>query len=167
MGRSSNQSKTNKLNRASIYVETLFLWYKRKIQEYKYRRIVLSLSLQFLLRFTLSIFWILSLVALLLLLQPFPFILQLSSSQLALGDTCPIRPFPRHFLITKEDFWGCFTIQASYSTFNVADIKVGNLINAEVTITLGSAFCSSCSQGEVWKMGGPSQGRKLLSEIPL
>lgn len=147
--------RLSKLNQASIYVETLLPWYKRKIQENKYRRKVLSVSLQFLLRLSLAIFWILSLVALLLLLQLFPFILQLSSSQLDLGDTCPIRPLPCHFLI-KEDFWGGFIVQVSHLTFNVFDIKVGDFINAEVIVTLGFAFSSSCTLGEAWKMGGPS-----------
>ena len=45
-------------------------------------------------------------------------------------------------------FGGAFTARASHSTYNVADIRWGELINAEVTVILDSAFSTMYSLGE-------------------
>ena len=58
----------------------------------------------------------------------------------------PIRHLSPYFLKPQEDFWGVFTIQASYSSFNAADIRQKHLINVKVTIALGSMSFSSCLQ---------------------
>ena len=85
----------------------------------------------------------------------FPFLLALSSfysppfppfqlclSQLNLGRYLSYQTSPCHFLIMKIDFWDVSIIQASHSVFNKVDIRQEQLINAEVTVTLGCASSS-------------------------
>ena len=106
---------------------------------------LLSFSLLFFFRF----FRITFLVYLLPFLYSLFLLLLLYPLQLDLGDTCPINPFAYHFLIMKMDFRGVVTIQTSHSTFNVADIRQRELINAEVIVTLSSASSSTCSSEKI------------------
>ena len=77
------------------------------------------------------------------------------------GDTCPISLLPYQFLITKKDF--CIsTVHATHSVLNVADIRWEEFINVEVTVTLDSAFFSTCSSREEWVMGYLRLGGRLF-----
>ena len=88
-----------------------------------------------------------------------PFILQLSSSQLDLEDTCPINRLLCHIVIMKKDFWECFYCLSQSFSIECDWHQVRGLINAEVIASLGPVFSLSCPSRWAWK-GGESRFRR-------